>query len=458
MKRSFILIAISCFVAANGAGLVDNPIVGSSTTYLDGKWKLSSGSVTIDAQVPGDLLTDLQTANLIGDPLYELNFLNATEWNKDWDYTTTFSLSEADATSTSLLVFDGIKMGASISVDGNQIGTADDQFLRYVFPLAGMSAGKHTLQVSFKESIDCGGRWMSCTGGWVSEFRRVFSTWSYVLNFSELNHQDWAPYTTTEQGGAATFSKGIWKNVYITTVEAAAIVHVVPQIFYTGAYPATPLKDGSFSDFNVSVRLHFWSKSGSSGTVNFAVPWASDDAQTSVAVTIPAGESKQTFTLAAASAKNVKLWWPAGVGQQPLYNITVSFTASTTAAAATAISTTRRVGFRHFALVTGNDTDPTYVTKNAGAEGSDTLGMIWKVNGAAVMSKGANQIPMEELEGRMRADAHRVMVQSAVDANMNTLRVWGGGMFLPDAWYDACDELGVMIYHDMQYAQRGAQI
>jgi hypothetical protein len=71
--------------------------------------------------------------------------------------------------------------------------------------------------------------------------------------------------------------------------------------------------------------------------------------------------------------------------------------------------------------------------------------MIWKVNGAAVMSKGANQIPMEELEGRMRADAHRTMVQSAVDANMNTLRVWGGGMFMPDAWYDACDELGVMV-------------
>jgi hypothetical protein len=55
----------------------------------------------------------------------------------------------------------------------------------------------------------------------------------------------------------------------------------------------------------------------------------------------------------------------------------------------------------------------------------------------------------------MRADAHRTMVQSAVDANFNTLRVWGGGMFMPDAWYDACDELGVMVYHDMQYAQSG---
>ena len=60
---------------------------------------------------------------------------------------------------------------------------------------------------------------------------------------------------------------------------------------------------------------------------------------------------------------------------------------------------------------------------------------------------------MEELEGRMSGLAHRRLVQSAVDGGMNTLRVWGGGMFLPDAWYDACDELGVLVYHDMQYAQ-----
>jgi beta-mannosidase len=62
---------------------------------------------------------------------------------------------------------------------------------------------------------------------------------------------------------------------------------------------------------------------------------------------------------------------------------------------------------------------------------------------------------MEELEGRIAANAHRQLVQTSVDGGMNTLRVWGGGMFLPDEWYDACDELGIMVYHDMQYAQGG---
>ena len=58
----------------------------------------------------------------------------------------------------------------------------------------------------------------------------------------------------------------------------------------------------------------------------------------------------------------------------------------------------------------------------------------------------------------MDADAHRALVKSAADGAFNTLRVWGGGMFLPDAWYDACDELGLMVYHDMQYAQVGRHV
>jgi hypothetical protein len=61
-------------------------------------------------------------------------------------------------------------------------------------------------------------------------------------------------------------------------------------------------------------------------------------------------------------------------------------------------------------------------------------------------------IPMEELEGRLDGEAHRILVKSSADAGMNTLRVWGGGIFYPSAFYDAADEYGVMIYHDMQYA------
>lgn len=88
---------------------------------------------------------------------------------------------------------------------------------------------------------------------------------------------------------------------------------------------------------------------------------------------------------------------------------------------------------------------------NANQEGSGQHGMYFRVNGALVMARGANFIPMDQLEGRLTDKAHRLSVQSAADANMNMIRVWGGGMVLPDAFYDACDEHGIMLYHDMMF-------
>jgi hypothetical protein len=364
---------------------------------------------TIAGSVPGDLLTDLQKAGLIGDPLYELNFKNASIWNDyTWTYTTSFSITEEqlnNGAAEQVLVFDGIKMGARISVNGKLVGTAADQFLRYEFPLSSaglLRAGANTLSVAFDPAIDVGGRFMSCTGGW-----------------------DWAPYTNTFQGSAHTFSKGIWKSVYVVTVQSAAVTHVVPQIFYQGAYPTAPLTEGTHGGFSVDVNVHLWAPAaGAKGKICAIAGWGSSQQSVCAAVSAVAGNSVHTLNLTAA-AKDVKLWWPAGVGAQPLYNIIVTFTASGEQREETAALTlSRRVGFRHFALVTGNDTDPSYVQKAQGMEGTDSNGMFFRVNGAVIFSKGANMIPMEELEGRMNAEAHTILVQSAVAGGMNTLRVW----------------------------------
>ena len=374
----------------------------------------------------------------IGDPLYELNFKNATLWNDNaWTYKTSIAmdaehLSKLHATGgMHVLVFDGVKMGATIKLNGKTIGTATDQFLRYEFPLtAGMlQAGDNELAVTFDNSIFCDGRWMACTGGW-----------------------DWAPYSTTEQEGINTFSKGIWKSVYVVEVSSAALTHVVPQVHYLGDYPTTPLQDGTHGGFGVDVRVHMWSAGKTSGTVTVTTSWG----QTATSkVTLPGSNTNVTLSLK-ASASEIKLWWPAGLGGQPLYNVTATFTPDAAQELVSpSLSATRRLGFRMFALVTGNDTDPAYVKANKGVDGTDSLGMLWRVNGAAIFSKGANMIPMEEMEGRMSTTAHQQLVRNAVAGGMNTLRVWGGGMFLPDAWYDACDEYGIMVYHDMQYAQGG---
>eukprot|EP01062_Namystynia_karyoxenos_P017405 TRINITY_DN163_c0_g1_i1.p1 TRINITY_DN163_c0_g1~~TRINITY_DN163_c0_g1_i1.p1 ORF type:complete len:1043 (+),score=341.75 TRINITY_DN163_c0_g1_i1:110-3130(+) len=387
--------------------------------------------LTIPAQVPGDLVSDLYNAGVVGDPLYMMNFKNSSIWDDyRWTYATTFELPPAqlDGAGETILVFDGVKMGAHIILNGKEIGQTTDQFLRYNFPLkssGALRAGSNRLEVTFDKAIECDGRWMACTGGW-----------------------DWAAYTTTTQEGAQTFTKGIWKHVYLVPVTSAAISHVVPHTFYKGPYPAAPIAPGRHGGFEVRVRLHLWAPAPVSGTVAVSGAWGE---QASAPVSVPAGDSNVTLTLT-ASAKQVELWWPAGLGSQPLYNVSATFTP---AAGGAAVSAQRRIGFRTFAIVTGNDTDPQYVKDSEGADGTSALGMLFRVNGAAIFSRGANMIPMEELEGRLSGEAHRRLVRSAADAKMNTLRVWGGGIFLPDEFYDACDEYGILLYHDMQFAQRG---
>lgn len=393
--------------------------------------------------MPGDLLTDLETAGVIGDPIYELNWLtNSSLWSTNtWNYTTTFSVSDRSlqgmraGTSTTLLVFDGIKMGAHVYVNGQWLGDAVDQFLRYQFDLSAAAAvlradGANTVVVSFDPSLTVDGRFMACTGGW-----------------------DWAPYSDQTQsanpGNAHVLSKGIWKSVYTVDVSTAAITHVVPHTFYLGDYPVQPLQDGKHAGFRLDVRTHLWAPAAVSGaSIIVSTPWG--QSASASAVTIPSGDSNFTVSMN-VSASNIKLWWPNGLGSQNLYPVTVSVVAPS----AGKLQASRNVGFKYFVLVTGNDTDPNYVQQNKNVDGTDTQGMLFRVNGAAIYSRGANMIPLEEFEGRLNSTAIQRLVQSAVDANFNTLRIWGGGIFQPDVFYDSCDQMGILIYHDMQYAQDG---
>ena len=114
------------------------------------------------------------------------------------------------------------------------------------------------------------------------------------------------------------------------------------------------------------------------------------------------------------------------------------------------IADSRAVGFRVLSLVTANDTDPAPL---AGVDGSGDFTMRFKVNGADIWARGANMIPMEEMEGRSSAAAHARLVASAVEGGFNIFRMWGGGIFQWNAFYEACDASGILIYHDVMYAQ-----
>ena len=328
-------------------------------------------------------------------------------------------------------------MGARVSLNGRRLGEVRDQFLRYTFALpAGLlrpPPAENAIEIAFDSRLATDGRFAACSGGW-----------------------DWAPRTDAWAGEAKVFSFGIWRSVYLAVAAPASVLitHVVPLVRYRGAAPAAgvPLVDGHHAGFRVDVRVHVrCAAAACAGTLSLEPSWVGGAAATRD-VAFAAGESNVTLSVD-ATAESVRLWWPAGLGRsQPLYKVGVAFAPK---AAGGVVRSSRRIGFRHLALVTVNDSDPREAARAAAAEGSGRHTMVIRVNGVALWARGANIVPMDQLEGRLSDVAHRTLVASAVAARMNVLRVWGGGVFMPEAFYDACDEAGLLLYHDLMYAQRG---
>ena len=195
----------------------------------------------------------------------------------------------------------------------------------------------------------------------------------------------------------------------------------MPHTFYAGGHPTALLADGAHAGFDVRTRVLLWAPAPVAGVLRVELQGVAG-ASVSSHVSLPAGQSNVTLTLPASATRGVSLWQPHGHGAQPRYNISASFQPATGAAAAT----WRLLGFRHVALVTVNDTDPATAAAAAGQDGNGGLGMFFRVNGAPVYARGGNKVPMDLLEGRMSAAAHRRLVQTAAEGNMNMLRVWGG--------------------------------
>ena len=354
--------------------------------------------------MPGDILTDLQRAGRVPDPYFnstwsEPSFVSA--WNVGtWTYRKTFA-SPSESAGAALLVFDGIRMGAMISMNGHALGNASDQFLRYTFPVGPLLKAPGQLNevvVVFgaELGIDCQGRW------------------------TRSNQIDWAPRMPTSDPFTkrSTFGFGIWKSVYVLPVskDSAAITQLISHTFYAGGHPTAILNDSSHKGFDVNVTAELWGATSQStaGTLSVVGTWPGAAA---VETKVEAGSVRATVTLPASQTLGARLWQPNGHGEQVRYNLTATFTPALARKTVPSVAS-RLIGFRHIAMVTVNDTDPGIVARAASQDGTGSLTMMFRVNGAPLYARGGNKIPMELLDGRMTAVAHRRLVQSAAEGNV----------------------------------------
>lgn len=396
--------------------LRDHPIGATNHQYLDGRdWNVYKAEEDVDninsylidytklfqGNVPGDLITDMERAGIIEDPLYEFNMKNNTWDNGIYVYTKKFMFMSNS--STILLVFDGIKMGSYIHLNGIRLGETADQFLRYTYDVTNIIQKNNInlLEVIFPNSLselNNEGRYMACSGGW-----------------------DWAPYSTTfNQKGSHTFSKGIWKSVYLASIDTVAIEHIVPHIFYEGAYPTQPLTDDVAGPWRVTITVHFFVAIAINGILRVSINGEWLGSSTSQFISLDNGKSAYTTNLIIPVGK-IRLWWPQGLGNRLLYTINVEFE---TYSSNIVISQSRQIGFRLIYLVTGDDSNPSTLLEK---DGSDEFTMQINVNGAKIWARGANIIPTDELEGRNSREGYFYLMKAAADGHYNILRIWGGG-------------------------------
>lgn len=468
-------------------------VAASALTSLDGTdWLATSPSgLSIPARVPGEIVSDLYTAGEIGDPLFDLNFKrDAWLFEESWTFAKRtaarkellHSVGSSSCGNVSLfLVFESIKMAADVRWNGRILLRSTSQFVRAIVSLppsddSGYS-GEDEVAVSFLPSgLELTrGRYMACSGGW-----------------------DWAPFSPTFEGPDHTFSRGLVGSAFLLAIphSSLAISDVVTLIRYgakggkeagrSDDMPVEPLEDGAHEGFTVEVRVFGFAGVGSGPVAGSLSVHGSWGAAASIRVQLDGSEIAPPGVLIgslelSAPADAVRLWWPLGVGSQPLYTVSVSWAGADASACphnrasagglasgsgvlahggghrggcagakAGVLCTSRRIGFRTVALATHGFPPP--ARPSSSLEGSGSVGMLLVVNGRPLVAKGANVIPPDEMEGRWSAAGLRALVRSAAAARMNCLRVWGGGAYLPPAFYEEADELGLLLLHDLMFS------
>jgi len=370
----------------------------------------------VAAEVPGAVHTDLLAAGLIPDPYLDENE-TALAWlhRADWRYTRPLTLAPAGDDERVDLVFEGLDTVADVRLDDRLIGSTANQHRSYRFDVRDAADGTpRTLAVDLASALQHAEALESRLGARPAAYSHPFNM---VRKMACSFGWDWGPDLQTA---------GIWKPVRVERWRTARLAEVRPLV--------TVDAEG-FGRVAAHVRVERSGLGGSAGTTLVVRAHVADVEAQAV---LPPGEDTAVVHLAVPHAP---LWWPVGHGAQPLLDLDVVLEAAGAdqdAAPAALDAWRRRIGFRTVEL----DTHP------------DEFGSSFtlRVNGRSIFVKGANWIPDDHLLTRVtRAQVAR-RVDQAVGANLNLLRVWGGGVYESEDFYDVCDERGVLVWQDFLLA------
>lgn len=366
---------------------------------LGGAWRMreADSETWHSAHVPGSVYADLMADGTMPNPFWRENELDAFErMKKDYVYQRTFTVTEAQLAHAHVeLVCEGLDTLAHVSLNGREIAFTDNMHITWVWDVKEqLHAGENTLEIRFDSPILYCAKKAEEAPGWESS--DATPGFRHLRKAHCMFGWDWGPRLP---------DAGIWRPIFLRTWDAARLENALMlQTHHDGVV-------------DVTIRPEITGESA----------WSAE-------ITAPDGEviiiPETTAAEQVIAIQNPQLWWPNGLGKQPLYRVTVRL--------ATGDTRVWRIGLRTMTVSREKD------------EWGEEFCHV--VNGMKVFAMGADYIPEDNILARVTPERTRRLLEDCKAANFNAIRVWGGGYYPDDAFYDICDELGLMVWQDLMYA------
>lgn len=416
--------------------VIDTLHAGWTLTCLGGPVPGHIRDKQVPASVPGSVLTDLLAAGLIADPYIDGNekdlaWLGRTSWR----FETMFHHSAVEPGERCDLVCLGLDTVATLRLNGKEMGRTQNMHRSYRFDATKvLRAGPNVLQIDFAAPWDAAEAMSRQLGERPNNSGHPFNA---IRKMACSFGWDWGPDLPTA---------GIWRPVGLERWRQARIagarplVHVsLPEVTSRRVgWPSAPADASAPQCADAEVEVHV-TVERAEGLAEDQVPLlvVANVAGESAEVSLAPGEGEAVVRLA---VPQVRLWWPAGYGEQPLYEIDLAlFDHRDDARTAGPLARwDGRVGFRSVEIDTTRD------------DKGRRLALV--VNGRTVLVRGANWIPDDCFPSRVTPERYRSQLQAAKQANCNLLRVWGGGIYEDEAFYEIADELGLLVWQDFMLA------
>jgi beta-mannosidase len=391
------------------------------TLELNKNWTFSSPD-TLDwmpAEVPGTVHTDLMANNIIEDPFYRTNERNQ-QWidKKDWIYKTSFEMSPSQLNYQQLeLVFEGLDTYAEVYLNETLILEADNFFRSWRVPVSSiLQKGSNELRIEFKSPTMTG--------------LLGLEDWSYPLPASndqsengEMGDKKVSIFTRKPgyhygwDWGPRLVTSGIWAPIRL----AAWNDQVIRDVYY---------QQQNITSEKAELEVQVTIESHTAGSVDLALNFGTEIALRQKA---ELSEGLTTINIPVV-IENPQLWWTHDLGEPYLYQSAIQIIQQ----GQVIQEQTDEIGLRKIELIQESD-----------AAGKS---FYFKLNEVPIFAKGANYIPQDIFIPRVSDQQYQSLIQSAKLANMNMLRVWGGGFYEKDIFYELCDQEGILVWQDFMFA------